>query len=96
MNEKRFVDHDTSVEDYVESLENKNTTEKTKRNVKLLETFLRNEKSDEREVQNIEPAELNKHLADFIRTVKSKDGEDYEPSLLALMSNFWQKFKLTL
>jgi len=30
MSEKRFVAHDTSVEDYVESLENKNTKEKTK------------------------------------------------------------------
>ena len=39
MNEKRFVDHDTSVEDYLESRENKNTKEKTKRDVKLLETF---------------------------------------------------------
>ena len=45
--EKRFVYHDTSVEDYVESLGNKNTKEKTKRDVKLLETFLRNEKSEE-------------------------------------------------
>ena len=59
---KRFVDHNTSVEDYVQSLENRNTKEKTKRDVKLLETFLRNEKNDEREVQDIEPAELNKHL----------------------------------
>ena len=47
MNEKRFVDHDISVEDYVESLENRNTKEKTKRDVKLLGTFLRNEKNDE-------------------------------------------------
>lgn len=30
INEKRFVDHDTSVEDDVESLENKNTKEETK------------------------------------------------------------------
>ena len=29
MNEKKFVDHDTSVEDYMESLENRNTKEKT-------------------------------------------------------------------
>ena len=62
MKEKRFVDHDTSVEDYVERLENKNAKEKTKRDVKLLEMFLRNGKSDEREVQNIGVAELNKHL----------------------------------
>ena len=73
MKEKRFVDHDTSVEDYVESLENKDTKEKAKRDVKLLETFLRNEKSNEREVQNIEPLELNKHLVDFIRPVRRKD-----------------------
>ena len=82
MNEKRFVDHDTSVEDYVESLENKNTKEKTKRDVKLLESFLRNEKNDEGEVQNIESAELNKHLAAFIRSVRRKDGADYESSRL--------------
>ena len=50
MSEKRFVDHDTSVEDYMESLENSNMKEKTKRDVKLLETFLRNEKNNEQEV----------------------------------------------
>ena len=43
---------------------------------------MRNEKNDEREVQDIEPAELNKHLAEFIRSVRRKDGEDYEPSSL--------------
>ena len=41
---------------------------------------LRNEKSDGREVQNIEAAEWNKHLSDFIRSVRRKDGEYYEPS----------------
>ena len=46
VNEKRFVDDDTSVENYVETLESKNFKEKTKQDVKLLETFLRNEKSD--------------------------------------------------
>ena len=59
----------------MESLENKNTKEKTKGDV-------RNEKSDGREVQNIEAAELNKHLSDFTRSVRRKDGEDYEPSSL--------------
>lgn len=33
INENRFVDHDTSVEDYVESLENKNTKEITRQDV---------------------------------------------------------------
>ena len=36
MNEKRFVEHDTWVEDFAETLENKNTKVKTKRDVKLL------------------------------------------------------------
>ena len=50
VSKKRFVALDTSVQDYVESLERKNTKEKTKRDVKLLEEVLRNEKSDKREV----------------------------------------------
>ena len=45
MSEKRFVAHDTSVEDYVESIKSKNTKQKTKRDVKLLEEFLRNKTS---------------------------------------------------
>jgi len=40
--------HDTLVDDYVESLESKNTKEETKRDVKLLE-----EKKDKREVHTI-------------------------------------------
>lgn len=43
----------------MESLENKNMKEKMKEDVKLsLEIFLRNEKSDEWEVQNREPIEI--------------------------------------
>jgi len=49
MSEKRFVDHDTSVQNHVESLESKNAEEKTKWDVKLLEEFLKSEKNDERE-----------------------------------------------
>ena len=80
MNEKRFVYHDTSVEEYVESLENKTTKEKTNRDVKLMEMFLRNEKGDEREVQDIQPTELNNRLADFIPF--RKDGKDCKTSSL--------------
>ena len=86
MSEKRFVTHDTSVEDYVESRESKKQKRRRlKRNVKLLEEVLRNEKSDEREVQTIKPAEPNKYLAEFIRSVRHKDGEDYEPSSLGCL-----------
>ena len=44
MSEKRFVIHDSSVEEYVESLENKNRQRKTKRDVKLLNDVLIGEK----------------------------------------------------
>ena len=37
-----------------------------KRDMKLEEKFLRNKKSNKREVQHIERAELNKHLALFV------------------------------
>ena len=82
MSEKRFVAYETSVEDYVESTENRNTKEKTKRDVQLFEEFLRKEDNDLREVHTIAPAELNKYLAEFILSVRRKDGEDYEPSSL--------------
>ena len=39
MSKIRFVAHDTSVQDYVESLESKSTKEKMKRDVKVLEEF---------------------------------------------------------
>ena len=70
MNNKRlnFV-NETSVEDYVESMDNKNTKEKTKQDVKLLDEFLTNEQNDEQEVYGIAPVELNKCLAEFIRSV---------------------------
>ena len=65
-NAKLTLFSDTSVEDYVESLESKNTKEKTKQDVKLLEEFLRNGKNDE-------------YLTAFIRSVRRKGGEVYEP-----------------
>ena len=55
MNEKRFVHHDTLVEDFVKSLKANKTKEKTKRDVKLRETFLKNEKSDELECKTYSP-----------------------------------------
>ena len=80
MSEKHFVILDSSVEEYVESLENKNTQGKTKRDVKIL-----NEKKEERELSAITPEDLNRYLAEFIRSVRRKDGGEYrmyEPSSL--------------
>ena len=80
MKDKRFVSHDNTVEEYVESLENKTTIEKTKRDVKWMEMFLRNEKGDEREVQNVE------RLIPFCK--------DLEIIYYILCLLQWQKFKV--
>ena len=64
MSEKRFVIHDSSVKEYVESLENKNTQGKTKRDVKLLNDFLRGEKKEEWELLAITPEDLERYLAE--------------------------------
>ena len=94
MSDKRFVTYETSVEGYVESMENRSTKEKTKRDVQLFEEFLRKEKNDLREVHTIAPAQLNKYLAKFIRSVGRKDGEDYEPSYLrCLLSSLERHLK---
>ena len=89
MSEKRFVILDSSVEEYVESLENKNTQGKTKRDVKLL-----NEKKEERELSAITPEDLDIYLAEFIRSVRSKDGGEYEPpSLRGLLASVERHLK---
>ena len=77
MSEKRFVIHDSSVEEYVESLENKNTQGKTKRDVKLLNDFLRGEKKEEPELLEIIPEDLDRYLAEFIRSVRREDGGEF-------------------
>ena len=74
MSEKRSVIHNSSVE-AVESLENENTQGKTKRDVELLNDFLRGEKKEERELSAITPEDLDRYLAEFIRSVRRKDGE---------------------
>ena len=77
MSEKRFVIHDSSVEEYVESLENKIIQGKTKRDVKLLNDFLRGEKKKERELSAITPEDLDRYLAEFIRSVTREDGGEF-------------------
>ena len=73
MGEERFVIHDSSVEEYVESL---------RRDVKLLNDFLRGEKKEERELSAVTPEDLDRYLAEFIRSVRRKDGGECEPSSL--------------
>ena len=95
MEENRFAVLHTTAEDYVESLQNKSTKEKTERDVKLLKKYLAAQ-NEEREVSDINPQELDRYLANFIRSVRRKDGEDYEPSSLrSLIASFERHLKKT-
>ena len=78
---------------YIDSWENKNTKEKTIRDIKLLEEFL-HLKKESRKICEIPPEDLNSYLAEFIRSVKRKDGKDFEPSSLrSFISSFERHLK---
>ena len=94
MSEKRFVIHDSSVEEYVESLENKNTQGKTKRDVKLLNDFLRGEKKGRaRVVSNYSrgPRQISSRIYSLCTSdVKMEENSD-KPTLF---HKFWILFEL--
>ena len=83
-----------SVEQFIEDQENENTRKKTQQNVALLEEFL-TLRNESRLIEEIAPKELNAYIAEFIITVRKKDGnEDYEPSSLrSLMASFERYLK---
>ena len=89
----RFADIN-SVEQFIEDQENENTRKKTQQNVALLEEFL-TLRNESRLIEEIAPKELNAYIAEFIITVRKKDGnEDYEPSSLrSLMASFERYLK---
>ncbi|XP_067022164.1 uncharacterized protein KIAA1958-like [Acropora muricata] len=77
----RFADIN-SVEQFIEEQENENTRK-------------RKYKNESRHIEEIAPKELNAYIAEFIITVRKKDGnEDYEPSSLrSLMASFERYLK---
>ncbi|CAH3137617.1 unnamed protein product, partial [Pocillopora meandrina] len=58
-----------SVEEFI--LENKNTAQKTERDVRLLERFLKT-KDEDRKIEDIPAAELNEFISEFIISVRTK------------------------
>ena len=56
--------------------ENKNTTQKTERYVRLLERFLKTEDKD-RKMEDIPGIKLNEYISQFIISVRIKDGNEY-------------------
>ena len=88
---KRFVDV-CSVDNFIAEQENK-ALQKTQRDVKLLQTFL-GTRNELRKVEEIPALELNEYICEFIISVRTKDGKDYEPSSLrSLLASFERHLK---
>ena len=89
---ERFVDVG-SVDNFIAEQENKATLQETKRDVKLLQTFL-GTRNELRKVEEIPALELNEYICEFIISVRTKDGKDYEPSSLrSLLASFERHLK---
>ena len=77
-----------SVEEFILEQENKNTAQKTEGDVRLLERFLKT-KNEDRKIEDIPAVELNEYISQFIISVRTKDGNEYEPtSLRSLVASF--------
>ena len=70
----RFVPPETILEALIEEQANKYTLSKTKRDVSLLEEFIRM-KGKDKKVENIEARKLDRRLCAFIPAVKKKRTE---------------------
>ncbi|CAB3981149.1 Hypothetical predicted protein [Paramuricea clavata] len=89
----RFADAG-SVDNFISEQENKATSQKTERDIKLLHLFLQT-KNEERKMEDIPTAELNEYVSEFIISVsRTKDGKEYDPSSLrSLLASFERHLK---
>ena len=66
---------------FTEDQENANTKKKTVSDLKLFNEFL-NSEEEERNIENIPAAELQRLAKKFVLGVRKENGEEYEPSSL--------------
>jgi hypothetical protein len=78
---KRFAAVNYTPNEYRQMQKNKNTENKTKSHLKLMNEFLET-KHEGRLIHLIPPEELNCLLQEFVVCVRQKDGSEYEPSTL--------------
>ena len=82
-----------SVHTFIGEQENKAILQKTQRDIKLLQTFL-GTRNELRIVEEILALELNEYSCEFIISVRTKDGRDYESSSLrSLLASFERHLK---
>jgi len=82
MGSSRFASLEGSLETFTEKQENQNAVKTTKRHVALLTEFLQTKRETRGEIAEVPTAELNELLSEFILSVRTKEGQDYEPSSL--------------
>ena len=83
----------SSLDNFIAEQENKATLQKTQQDVKLLQSFL-GTRNELRKVEEIPALELNEYICEFIISVRTKDGKDYEPSSLrSLLASFERHLK---
>ncbi|CAB4038554.1 Hypothetical predicted protein [Paramuricea clavata] len=73
-----------SVDNFISEQENKATSQKNRtrrKTITVLHLFLET-KNEERKMEDILTAELNEYVSEFINSVRTKDGKEYEPSSL--------------
>jgi hypothetical protein len=84
---------ESEIQEFINGQQNKNTLQKTVRDVAMATKFLKL-KNETRELHKIEPTELDPLLANFVLTVRKKDGGEYEPnSLRSIISSVDRKLK---
>ena len=79
-----FILLEATVDDSIDDQEYKNTGAKTDWDIILLKTFLQT-KDESRNVIEIPLGNLDKFLSEFILTVRTKEGKNYEPTFLGGM-----------
>ena len=68
---------------FCDEQENENTTKKTTYDIAIFKEFLAiYNSSEDREIQNIPPKELQPIIKNFILSVRKQNGKEYEPSSL--------------
>lgn len=81
-NARKFAPvNNNMVDEFITEQQNKSTAKKTLADMRTLRQFL-NEKEENRDIQNIPPAELNELLSQYFYSVRKSDGTEYEPSSL--------------
>lgn len=84
----RFKPVETST--FIEANENSNTISKTLGHLNILREYFEL-KRGAREIYNIPPTELDPLLANFLVSVRTKSGEEYEPSTLRGMLGSFER-----